>query len=115
MKTHHDEAFAGFDEIVEALKGIQGVVCFELYPGVTKEVVKKEIIDRLKPDFTLDIEDYSYDAKTLEEKFYFNITDDRVFGKMSHHTIFDYYDSEQLKLAKSKIPSEGLYTALGQA
>lgn len=113
MKTHHDEAFAGFDEIVEALKGIQGVVCFELYPGVTKEVVKKEIIDRLKPDFTLDIEDYSYDAKTLEEKFYFNITDDRVFGKMSHHTIFDYYDSEQLKLAKSKIPSEGLSIIYG--
>ena len=41
IKTHHDEAFLGFDEIVNELKKIEkGIICFELYPGVTKQVVK---------------------------------------------------------------------------
>ena len=60
----------------------------------------------------VDIEDYTYDKNILDEKFYPWLTDDRVFGKMSHHTIFDYYDSSKLQQAK-KIKEEGLTIIYG--
>ena len=61
----------------------------------------------------VDIEDYTYDKNILDEKFYPWLTDDRVFGKMSHHTIFDYYDSSKLQQAKKKIKEEGLTIIYG--
>lgn len=114
MKTHHNEAFLGFEEIVKTLKKInKGIICFELYPGVTKQVIKDEIINKLNYHSVIDIENYAYDKKTLNDKFYPWLTDDRVFGKMSHHTIFDYYDSLKLQEARKKISEDGLTIIYG--
>ncbi|WP_162163946.1 class I mannose-6-phosphate isomerase [Acholeplasma hippikon] len=105
-KIHITDSEALFDKkgLVEELKNLkEKVLVFETYPGVDEEVLKKDILLKLKPTHLIHIEDYTKSSKEINEILKYNITDDRVFGVYSHHTVDVFYDEEKIKSLREAI------------
>ncbi|NLD26888.1 MAG: mannose-6-phosphate isomerase [Acholeplasmataceae bacterium] len=115
IERYQDQAFENAEAIVRELQKIcSGIVCFEIYPGCNKEKLYQSIINKLEADRKIDVEEYTKPAEELEKQFAYNLTEDRVFGVYSHHTIEDYYDLPRLeKLKKELKNTTGLIITYG--
>ena len=83
-------------EIIKKLSDIQsGILVFETYPGVDLTVLKNEILDSLHGHI-LNIEDYAKTESEIDLMLSRNLTEDRVFGLVSHHRIEDFYPTEKI-------------------
>lgn len=104
----------GLTEINKELRSIkQGVICFETYPGINLDILKTDIIELLNPDQLILIEDFSKTSEEINQMLSFNLTQDRVFGKYSYHTINDFYDSETIIKLNNKIDPNKLTIVYG--
>lgn len=110
-----DKLFAGDEEIINELKQIKsGVIAFETYPGVDLPVLLNQLIKPLKADRVILIEDHAKSPEKLEQMLARNLTDDRVFGLYSHHTIEDFYELDQIEtLVQELNNSQGLTIVYG--
>ena len=103
IKNH--KAFRGYDEIYRELNSkmnYRSVVVFDYYPGVDED----EVYERIKQfNFSLEINmhDLFKDGKSMTEQMKYNLTDDRVFGKMYYGNLVDFIDEEKLEEAKNKV------------
>ena len=103
IKNH--KAFHGYDAIYQELnKKINNrcVVVFDYYPGVDEEEVY-ELIKRFNFSLEINMHDIFKDGKTMTEQMKYNLTDDRVFGKMYYGNLVDFIDEEKLEEAKNKV------------
>lgn len=103
IKNH--KAFRGYDEIYcELNKKIDdsSVVVFDYYPGVDEKEVY-ELIKRFNFSLEINMHDIFKDGKTMTEQMKYNLTDDRVFGKMYYGNLVDFIDEEKLEEAKNKV------------
>ena len=103
IKNH--KAFRGYDAIYQELnKKINNrcVVVFDYYPGVDEEEVY-ELIKRFNFSLEINMHDIFKDGKTMTEQMKYNLTDDRVFGKMYYGNLVDFIDEEKLEEAKNKV------------
>ena len=103
IKNHR--AFHGYDAIYQELnKKINNrcVVVFDYYPGVDEEEVY-ELIKRFNFSLEINMHDIFKDGKTMTEQMKYNLTDDRVFGKMYYGNLLDFMDEEKLQRAKDKV------------
>lgn len=94
------KAQAGYEEIAAKLKdqfADKKLVCFEFYPGINVEEVKTNLIDGLGFDHVINIEDYAKDIKDIDKMIERYLTDNRVFGVMSHFEIEDFYRMDKIK------------------
>ena len=102
------KAYRGYSEIVtylsNELKG-KNVVAFEMYPGVSKQEIVNNLIMKLGFDRVIDIETCALSEDDLDKLLKRNMTDDRVFGLMSHFEIEEFYDLSKLEEAKKSISS----------
>jgi len=99
-KIYGYKAFEGYESIVEELKSKfskKKIVCFEFYPGINMGEVKENLIDKLGFDNVINFEDYAKKIEDIDEMIKRNLTDNRVFGVMSHFVIDDFYHMEQVK------------------
>ena len=104
VKGLNHEIHQGIDEIMDVLKNrSKGVLVFECYPGVDLSLVKSQLIDPLKPDCIIHIDDYTHPEQVIDAMLKDNLTDDRVFGFWSNHTIEDFYPKEALEAIKESI------------
>ncbi|MEG0722482.1 MAG: hypothetical protein RR446_12155 [Lachnospiraceae bacterium] len=106
INGYEDQAFDGYDQIVEELlKSINGkkriLVC-DCYPGVDKEEVL-EHFKNLNPVLIIDTDDCAYEEAKLTEMFADYLTEDRVFGVMCHKSLEDCFCSERLQAAKNQL------------
>ena len=46
------------------------------------------------------------DGKTMTEQMKYNLTDDRVFGKMYYGNLVDFIDEDKLEEAQNKIKEQ---------
>ena len=111
VKIHGYDANAwkGYENIVAEIKTSvdklakgKVVVVLETYPGIRK----KEILagfQGLNPVLVIDADDVMVDDDEVYRKIERTLTDDRVFGVMSHFTIDAFIDGEQLQVAQNKI------------
>lgn len=86
------------DALFDALRaaasahGPHALIAVDTYPGTDVPT----LIDQLQtafPGFTvLDVEKAAHTTRHLDDVFRTNLTDDRVFGVMSHATIDEFYD-----------------------
>ncbi len=96
------------------IPGDKKILCFDLYPGVYKEDIKK-LACKLNPKMIIDMDRAAKSEETLEEEFKDFITDDRVFGVMCHKNLESLYIEERLnELAKDlKEAENGLVVLIG--
>lgn len=100
---YDEEAYRGADriagEIANAMQGKKVLIC-DLYPGVNTEDVMRVLCDleAIKVFYTDECK-----KQNLEEEFKNNITDDRVFGLMTHAKIKDCFDLERLERMQKEI------------
>lgn len=99
IKKDDLDVYQGKQEILSELSQIKtGIVVFETYPGIDLDVLKKDIIQPLRPHQIINIENYSKSELEINQMLNKNITDDRVFGLISHHTIEDFYQMDKIKI-----------------
>ena len=103
IKNH--SAFHGYDAIYQELNkkiNNRSVVVFDYYPGVDEEEVY-EFIKRFNFSLEINMHDLFKDGKTMTEQMKYNLTDDRVFGKMYYGNLADFMDEDKLEEAKNKV------------
>ena len=103
IKNHR--AFHGYDAIYQELNekiNNRSVVVFDYYPGVDEEEVY-EFIKRFNFSLEINMHDLFKDGKTMTEQMKYNLTDDRVFGKMYYGNLADFMDEDKLEEAKNKV------------
>lgn len=124
VRIHSDErALCGYAAAVEAVKAslskvdkAEGpvVLVVECYPGTRIDEVRSGLIDPLAPSLAIFADDYAQTTERVQERISDHITDDRVFGVMSHYTIEQFYDEDQVKAAREKVgDAEGLVVVYG--
>ncbi|MEY8256848.1 class I mannose-6-phosphate isomerase [Erysipelotrichaceae bacterium 66-17] len=97
IKGYDDAVVHGWDAIVEDLDQNGGsTLVFDAYPGVFDEEVKKEL-KRIPHDVWIDALDMFKDGETIKEQLKYNITDDRIFGRMYYGEIDNFIVPEKLE------------------
>jgi len=90
--------------ILDELKLLKnGVITFETYPGIDLIRLRRDLIDPLHPALVVLIDDYAKSEVVIDQMIEKNLTQDRVFGVYSHHTIDDFYPSDRIESVKKMI------------
>lgn len=103
IKGH--KAYLGYDAIYEELKSKtndDSVLVFDYYPGVDEAEVY-ELVKRFSPALEIDMNTVFKEGETITEQMKYNLTDDRVFGKMYYGNLEDFIDEEKLQDAKNAV------------
>lgn len=111
-------AWRGYPQIAEEIKKYRKkkktVIAIESYIGVHNEEIKTNLVDALCPEFVVFADDLAFDGDTITKMVKRNLTDDRVFGVMSHQTLDEFYDQQKLTEARKEVEeAEGLTVVYG--
>ena len=118
------EALRGYGAISahlsEHLKAREGnadartVLAIECYPGVDEGEVLTGLVEPLEPTLVVRADDCMQDSASIQARIADHITDDRVFGVMSHYTIDQFIDGGKLEEARAHMDAAaGLVVAVG--
>ncbi|MFX1818582.1 class I mannose-6-phosphate isomerase [Pseudarthrobacter sp. CC4] len=90
--------------------GAAPVIVVDTYPGADLERILAFIAESLPDHQVLNVEELAArPVSEIDALIASNLTDDRVFGVMSHHTLADFYDAQKLadlgrQVAASDVP-----------
>lgn len=105
---NYQMATQGADNVVTELNNkinslsSDSTIIFECYPGVDYDELCHEILDKLDVTNIIFADDFAMKPKQVNEIIHRQMTDDRVFGIMTHYTVKDFYPN--INLVKNKIP-----------
>ena len=107
----------GYEDIVNELKQYTNkghyVLVADVYPGVYDDEILPELL-KLNPALTINMMDIFKEEKTITEQMKYNLTDDRVFGKMYWGDVIDFIDLDKLEEAKKAVEEcEGFVLVYG--
>lgn len=89
------------------------VLLLDTYPGVDVPALTAQISAAL-PDWTIiDVEDAARPVAEIEQLIAPNLTDDRVFGVMSHFTLTDFYDAGKLDELAGRVTDHTIVVGWG--
>lgn len=112
------QAIRGYEQIKKELENkISGdtVLVFDYYPGVNEEEVTA-LISALKPANVIETSHIFKDGKTITEQMKYQLTDDRVFGKMYFGDFIDFIDEDKLAMSQESLKTmKGLTIVCGVA
>lgn len=102
----------GYSQIKSALsfKNEKQVVAIECYPGVNLAELEQRLLNELPQALLICSDDFAYDAETLTAKIKDTLTDDRVFGVMSHYTLTDCFPKAEVEHIQTKIAESNKLT-----
>lgn len=72
------------------------VIAIDTYPGVELDELRAEAQRRLPHHRIVDVEEAALPIAEIDALIAPHLTDDRVFGRMSHFTLDEFYDAEKL-------------------
>ena len=106
--TKQSNTYTNYSDITSRLKQEidekkAHVLTIETYPTIDEEELMTSLVAQLNPDKIIHSSEVLVDPDKMEEMIAYNLTDDRVFGVMSHHSIADFLDSVKLKQAQATI------------
>ncbi len=122
IKGLNNEAFEGYHEIESELKAkIEKInkkkilLTIECYPGVRYEEIEKNLISKLNPVLTIFSDDLALTGEEITAIIKKDLTDDRVFGILSHDKLNELFVVEKIASAQKKIQeqNEGLIVIYG--
>ncbi|GIN69684.1 mannose-6-phosphate isomerase [Bacillus sp. J14TS2] len=107
VKTEQ-QACSGYKAIIDKIRqeitqSRSNVITIECYPTVNERELLEELIKSLNPSCIVQASEQFYSSKKITEMIQMNLTDDRVFGLMSHHSFSDFVDEEKQKKLKMSI------------
>lgn len=115
IRNFEHQVFAGYGEITEELKSrvkhTPFVMVVDCYPGVNDEEVL-EALSRLGADRLVQTADIFKEEKAIREQLKYQLTDDRVFGKMYAGEILDFMDMEKLSEARAEVAEAKGFTVV---
>ncbi len=94
------------DEISQQFVNGKRTLALECYPGVNLHEIEELLLSKLKGVRLIKADDYVYDAETITNKIAANLTDDRVFGLMSHATLDEFFPNYEIRQIKKEIAEE---------
>ncbi len=109
-------AWQGWDQIGAELRrgGENRIVCVDCYHGVWEEETLAALTAQLRPDHVFLAGDAALDKRRVQEMLAYNVTDDRVFGILSHHRIGQFFVPEQVERLRREIAgAQGLRLVFG--
>lgn len=118
---YNNSAFSGYDNIrmelsnkLEGLKSKKQVIVCDLYPGADKEEILSEI-KKYSIAKVIDTDTCMWERDKILNIFSDSITEDRVFGIMTHKSLVDCFDPNKLEKAKEEVIShkEGILLVIG--
>ena len=103
-----NQAYSGYGAILDKLKQEMtqsqiNVITIECYPTVNERELLEELIKPLNPSYVVEASQQFYSSQKVTEMIQQNLTDDRVFGLMSHHSFSDFIDSPKQKKIQANI------------
>ena len=112
-----ERVFTGYGDILEELAGRvlkkPCVLTVDCYPGTDEDEVM-EGLKELKADEVISMAGIFKEEKKVREQLKYQLTDDRVFGKMYAGEILDFLDEEELLKARERVKcSPGLVVICG--
>ncbi|PSL38218.1 mannose-6-phosphate isomerase class I [Labedella gwakjiensis] len=92
-----------------------GTIAIDTYPGTDLPGLRAALAEHLPDAVVIDIEDAAaLPAERIDALIAGNLTDDRVFGVMSHHTLSDFYDPAELDRVAARVEAApGLRIVVG--
>ncbi|PRR83606.1 class I mannose-6-phosphate isomerase [Clostridium vincentii] len=108
---NNDHDWNGYDDIVSQIKSKldtisseKKIVAIDFYPGIRTEEIKSGIVDRLNTELSVYTDEEIFeDISTVEDRIKDDVTEDRVFGKISLDTLEDFINLDSLSKTKEKI------------
>lgn len=102
-------------ELTARLQAVNGrILCVDCYHGVWEQQVLDSLVMHLKPDHVFCASQAALDRDTVNAMLAYNVTDDQVFGILSHHRIEQFFDAERLaKLREEIAASDGVSLVFG--
>jgi mannose-6-phosphate isomerase class I len=104
IKGYENSAWRGYEAITSELNRKvrefnkdKVVIAVECYPGVKEEEVLTALKQSIKPDLIIKSEDASYSGEKITQMIQRNLTEDRVFGVLSCHTLDEFFDASRIK------------------
>jgi mannose-6-phosphate isomerase class I len=119
VSSDRDQCRKGWEAIGhllrEFLTGDRRVACVECYPGVFVDDVRDRMTAIFTPSLIISTENLFLSPTELDRRMASMLTDDPVFGVMSGMQIEDYFDPEQLRLARRQVDrtTEGKILVVG--
>jgi Phosphomannose isomerase len=105
VEGFESEAFEGYaallSEIGRRIEQGKKVFTFDLYPGVEKNSLLIQL-KKLNPVLLIESEDCAMTQEELSSFFESDMTDDRVFGVMTHKKLIDCFVPGRLNAAREK-------------
>ena len=102
-----EQCRTGWDDVCEALAGElrerDGVLCVECYPGVDAETIASSLRSRLDLHHVFFSESAMLDDAALRARFDRDLTNDPVFGQMTHAVLPEFFDKAKLQLLQEAI------------
>lgn len=118
VDTCISEAFEGYPDITTQLQmaiGRNGILTIECYPGVRIAEILSGFKSMLPISRVFLSEEAAKSPEEMTELISDNMTEDRVFGVMSHHHLIDFFDQDKLENLRNKLcmESEGITLLIG--
>lgn len=100
--------YDGYNEILQKIeteieRQDAKVICIECYPGTFEEELLKNLITPLQPELVIHADEYFLSSEEVTEKIQYILTDDRIFGVMSHHSLEDFIDQNKFEAYKKLV------------
>ncbi|MEQ7210509.1 class I mannose-6-phosphate isomerase [Enterococcus avium] len=107
---HAAQTWNNYDGIAEELNKQfndgKKTITLECYPGVNLLELEKQLLSKLTDARLVKADDYAYDAETVTNRIAANMTEDRVFGIMSHATLNDFYPEYEVRKLQKELAEE---------
>lgn len=98
------EAWREIATLASERGGDRALVAIDAYPGVEHEQLLSEVAIHLPGYRLIDIEqEAALPVGEIDRLIGPDLTDDRVFGRMSHFTLNEFYDAERLAAVRAEI------------
>ncbi|WP_309129753.1 class I mannose-6-phosphate isomerase [Microbacterium sp.] len=101
--------------VADAAQRRASVILVDTYPGTDVPALTTQIQSAL-PDWQIvDVEQAARPVAEVEQLIAPNLTDDRVFGVMSHYTLPDFYDADKLDALADRTTENTVVVGWGAA
>lgn len=106
------DAWAALDESARASAGAEPVIAIDTYPGVDVAALMDELTRALPAYSVIDMEAAAKPDEQIEAMIARNLTDDRVFGVMSHFSLDEFYVAAELEALGAAVAASARPTIL---
>lgn len=96
--------FNGYSAIqTEIRRTKSNVIAVECYPAINEEEILERLIAPLEPGLIIQATEQFYTVEKVTTMIEENLTEDRIFGVVSHHQLQDFIDGKQQEILQQKI------------